>query len=477
MNIWGVSAGGHDASLAILKNNELVFASQTERFSRHKNDKYLNKDIINYGFSYGYPDVIMWYEKPHKRFLRKLIYDREFKYFNPKKYLNKLGLYSKIYFCNHHDSHAAASLYTYGGNAENSLIFVFDAVGEFDCISSYRVINNKLSVIDKVKYPNSLGLFYTCITDLLGFKANEDEYIIMGMASYGDAERYYSKLSDIFFKEELNLNFYLNRGCRGIFSEKELDLYKFDIAAATQKIYEDKLISYIKRVLYENKASKIMLGGGCSLNCTANSKILNLVNDIHIFPHPGDGGASVGSALLYKQNKIDFKNAFLGYKESSILNVSSMIKAISQEGFCFSINEKAEFGPRALGNRSILADPRARGMQNKINDLKGRELFRPFAPCILKEYFSEYFDTLGLTESPYMQYTFKCKKPDLIPATVHIDGTSRVQTVDKNNPLLYKLLKEWYKQTGCPALLNTSLNVKGKPLLNSRYDLREFDIN
>jgi len=311
MNIWGVSAGGHDASLAILKNNELVFASQTERFSRHKNDKYLNKDIINYGFSYGYPDVIMWYEKPHKRFLRKLIYDREFKYFNPKKYLNKLGLYSKIYFCNHHDSHAAASLYTYGGNAENSLIFVFDAVGEFDCISSYRVINNKLSVIDKVKYPNSLGLFYTCITDLLGFKANEDEYIIMGMASYGDAERYYSKLSDIFFKEELNLNFYLNRGCRGIFSEKELDLYKFDIAAATQKIYEDKLISYIKRVLCKNKASKIMLGGGCSLNCTANSKILNLVNDIHIFPHPGDGGASVGSALLYRQNKIDFKNVKL----------------------------------------------------------------------------------------------------------------------------------------------------------------------
>lgn len=477
MNIWGISAGGHDASLAILKNNELVFASQSERFSRSKNDRHLNKDIIDYGFIYGYPDVIMWYEQPVKRSLRKLIYDKEFRYFNPKKYLNNLGLYSKIIYCSHHDSHAAASLYTCKDNAEGSIVFVIDAVGEFDCISSYRVINNKLSVIDRVKYPNSLGLFYSGITDLLGFKANEDEYIVMGMASYGDSDRYYNKLNNIFFKDGLNLNFYLNRGCRGVFNNKELDLYKFDIAAAAQKLYEDKLISYIKKILYNNKTSKLMLGGGCALNCTANSKILSIVSDIHIFPHPGDGGASVGAALLYNKNIINFKNAFLGYKESSIDNVSSMIKKITKDGFCFSVNEKAEFGPRALGNRSILADPRIKGMQNRINDLKGRELFRPFAPCILKEYFSEYFDTMGLSESPYMQYTFKCKRPDFIPATVHIDGTSRVQTVDENNPLLYKILKEWLKQTGCPVLLNTSLNVKGKPLVNSRQDLGELIIN
>jgi len=420
----------------------------------------------------------MWYEKSWKRTLRNIFFDRRFNYISPKKILLKNNIFSRVVQCNHHDSHAAACLYTFNNSAENYLIFVIDAVGEFDCISTYKIIKNKMKIIDKVLYPNSLGLFYSSITDLLGLKANEDEYILIGMASYGNPEKYYNKINNIIFKNEFGHNFYLNRGCVGIIGKDEIISNKFDIAAATQKIYEDKLLRYVKKQMYLNKSSKIMLAGGCALNCSANSKLLNFVDDVYIFPHPGDGVASVGSSLLYNKKNIEFKNAFLGFNQATNNCMSNIVSSIEKNGYCFIVDGKAEFGPRALGNRSILADPRNKSMQDKINEIKGRELFRPFAPCILREYFEEYFYTLGLKDSPYMQFTFKCKKPHLIPATVHVYGTSRVQTVDNNNPFLYKILKSWFKKTGCPVLLNTSLNIKGKPLVNSKKDLSElFDVD
>jgi len=473
MNIWGISAGGHDASVSIVRNNRIVFASQSERFSRIKNDKELSVDLLNCAYSFGNPDVCMWYEKPHKRFLRNIIWDKKINFFNAKKYLENLGILTEIKYCNHHDSHAAACLYTYSGNAENSLIFIIDAVGELNCMSTYIVKNNKLKILDVINYPNSLGLFYSAMTDLLGYKANEEEYIVMGMASYGDPYRFYNRVNDRIFKNGFKHLYYLNRGCRGLFEDNTITRYKFDIAAATQKIYEDKLLSYVKKQLYKYNSKKIMLGGGCALNCTANSKLINLVDDIYIFPHPGDGGASVGAALLYKKKTIQFNNAFLGFQEPD-QSIESVVDKIIKDGFCFVVNGKAEFGPRALGNRSILADPRDKNMQDRINNIKGRELFRPFAPSILLEYFDQYFYSMGIGASPYMQYTFKCKKPTAIPATVHIDGTSRVQTVDSNNPFLYEVLKLWFKKTNCPVLLNTSLNIKGKPLVNSLKDLSEF---
>jgi len=207
VNIWGISAGGHDASLAVLKDNNLVFASQSERFSRVKNDKNLDKNLIKYALSFGYPDICMWYEKSWKRTLRNIFFDRRFNYISPKKILLKNNIFSRVVQCNHHDSHAAACLYTFNNSAENYLIFVIDAVGEFDCISTYKIIKNKMKIIDKVLYPNSLGLFYSSITDLLGLKANEDEYILMGMASYGNPEKYYNKINNIIFKNEFGHNF------------------------------------------------------------------------------------------------------------------------------------------------------------------------------------------------------------------------------------------------------------------------------
>jgi carbamoyltransferase len=477
MVVLGISALHHDASLCLIKNNSVVFASQSERFSRVKNDKELNEDLFHEILKYDSPDHIVWYEKPYKRFLRKIVFDRVFDNtkLNIKKYLNKFIDAKKIYFSSHHDSHAAACLYTSRFNAEGSLIISIDAVGEIYTIVVYKVKNGKLKRVECMYYPNSLGLFYSSFTDLLGLKPNEDEYIVMGMSCYGDSEKYYNFINETCFTgRDIQMNYNFNYGCRNLLSiEAEAD--RFDIAAAVQRIYEERLIGFVKSRMLKYKTTNIMLCGGCALNCSANTKLLELVDNIHIFPHPGDGGSSVGACLAHTQQYVEMKHNFWGYDAGNTLSPESVVQEILARGYSFVINGRAEFGPRALGNRSILADPRSKDMQDKINNIKGRELFRPFAPCILKEYFNEYFDTRGLSESPYMQYTLKCKKPDIIPAVVHVDGTSRVQTVDRNNVFLYRVLKIWQKKTGIPVLLNTSLNKKGKPLINTRNNMIEFN--
>jgi carbamoyltransferase len=389
-----------------------------------------------------------------------------------KKYISNFIDIKKITCVAHHEAHAAACLYTSSFNAEGSLIFSIDAVGELYSIVVYLVKNNTLKCVDRVFYPNSLGLFYSAFTDIIGLKPNEEEYILMGMAGYGDPSRFYKQIKEISQYENVRHNF--NHGCRGVIDMKS-DIDAFDVAAAVQCVYEERLIDYVKTKMQVYRTNNIMLGGGCALNCKANTRLLDFVNNLHIFPHPGDGGSSVGACLAYTKQNIEMKHNFWGYDAGSMLSPESVVQEIITKGYSFVINGRAEFGPRALGNRSILADPRSKSMQNIINNIKGRELFRPFAPCILKEYFNEYFDTRGLAESPYMQYALKCKKPEEIPAVVHVDGTSRVQTVDKNNSFLYKILKIWQKKTGIPVLLNTSLNKKGKPLINTHNNMKEFN--
>lgn len=475
MNVWGVSGLFHDAAISVIKNNKLVFASSSERYSRVKNDKLLNQALVRDALSYGYPDNIIWYESPFKKKLRCLLFDKTLLRYNVKDYLKGFGLFAPVSFTDHHRSHLYSSLLTYPKDIKNILGVVIDSVGEFNTMSIWDVqSDNKIKRLYYRGYPDSLGLFYSAITDLVGLKPLEDEYILMGMSSYGKSRKYYTLFKELFFKNN-SLVFDMRHGCKHLFSKDEILNNKFDIALGAQLIFEEILIDLVKKFQSVTGHKNIVYSGGCALNCRANSLLLDLADNVWIFPNPGDAGASLGAALSYTKQKISVDNMFLGYDAGSIDNVVDIINIIKTDHVVGVINGKAEFGPRALGHRSIFADPRISNIQSIVNNIKGRELFRPFAPIVLKEYSKDYFKINCPNNYKFMQFTAKCTKQNIIPGAVHVDGSSRVQVVDRHTPFVYNLLTEWYKQTGCPVLINTSLNIKGKPLINSLDDMLEFN--
>jgi carbamoyltransferase len=190
-------------------------------------------------------------------------------------------------------------------------------------------------------------------------------------------------------------------------------------------------------------------------------------------PNPGDAGSAIGCVLAHTKQHIKFNNAYLGYDIKGEYPVEELINELKTTGIAGVANGRAEFGPRALGNRSLLADPRGSDIKDRVNDIKRRQRFRPFAPVILSEHYDEHFDGRA---NPYMQFTARCKHPDLYPAITHVDGTSRVQVVEADGSGIRQLLEAWYAETGCPMLLNTSLNIKGKPMVNNLTDAQEFAI-
>ena len=469
--IWGASGGTHDASLCVVRNNELVFASSTERYSRIKNDKNFNNEIFNDAFCYGYPDEIIWYESPRLRQLRNIISD-----YRQPKYpdIDKIFPFkSKIRTCKHHISHLCSALYTAPFTTNKTLGVVIDSVGEFTTTSFWSIDGLEYKKLETKTYPNSLGLFYSAVTQLIGLKPQEEEYIMMGMSAYGNNEKYYEYFKKNFFDQKYNLTVDLRRGCGQLFTRDKIESDKFDIALGAQRVYEEALLYHVKYWLHKTKARNLILSGGCILNCLANSKLPSLVDNIWIFPNPGDSGAAVGAALSYTNEKIELENMFLGHDVGSIIDEERVVNKLKEKQIIGVMNGKAEFGPRALGNRSILADPRNNDIKEKVNDIKGREQFRPFAPIVLEEFAHDVFD-MFTSKSPYMSYAIRCKTPELYPATTHVDGTSRIQTVSTKDGFIYRVLLEWYRQTGCPVLLNTSLNTKGRPLLNKIEDTREF---
>ena len=214
--------------------------------------------------------------------------------------------------------------------------------------------------------------------------------------------------------------------------------------------------------------------GGCALNSSANTLLWNIFDMIWIMPNPGDAGSSLGAAAALYGKHIEWHTPYLGHDLGGTYPILEIVDKILNEGIAAVAVGKAEYGPRALGNRSILADPRDPLIKDKVNMIKQRELFRPFAPVIMADHASKWFDMDF--ESPYMQYTVKCLKPDQVPAVVHLDGTSRVQTVTmEQHPGLYRVLNKFYLQTGVPMLLNTSLNIKGQPLLNDKNDIIRWE--
>jgi carbamoyltransferase len=249
---------------------------------------------------------------------------------------------------------------------------------------------------------------------------------------------------------------------------------RFDIAAAVQAVYEKRLIEFASFAKKKTKKENLVFMGGCALNCSANTKLLDIYNQVWIMPNPGDAGSSLGAAAAIHGKHLSWKGPYLGEKVLGQYPVDSIFEQLVKNKIAAVVSGRAEYGPRALGNRSILADPRDPSCKDLVNTVKEREMFRPFAPVVMEEHVSEWFEIDRPT--PYMQYAVRCRKPELIPAVVHKDGTSRVQTVNKEqHPGLYELLKKWKKYSGVPVLLNTSLNIKGQPLLNDLNDIRNWN--
>jgi carbamoyltransferase len=477
---WGVSFGSHDAALTVIDDNQVKFASHSERFSKIKDDPNLSAELISHAINcYGNPTQVFYYENPRKKKLRYL-QSGQYKHIfesSPKRVLQKFGINAPITYIDHHYSHAAAGYYT--SSFTDATVVVIDAIGEMATTTIWQANGNKIIKKYQQDYPHSIGLLYSSLTQAAGFKPNGEEFIFMGLAAYGKPDYLYEELMNSLIKlndkqplVELRKN--LHKGCIDYIPR---DISPADLAAAGQKMYEvclQKLLSWA----YTNLPSRnLVLMGGCALNCVANSKITewNTWKNIWIMPNPGDAGSSLGACLAGIGNSIVWPGPYLGYNISKEYPVEQIVNYLANDTIVAVANGRAEFGPRALGNRSIFADPRKHDIKNQMNWLKKRESFRPFAAVITEDLAPQFFNMKDFKSSPYMQFVFECKYPEKYPGIAHKDNSCRIQTVSYNqHPQLYKMLNKWYEKSGCPMLVNTSLNIKNQPLVNDECDAYEF---
>ena len=576
MKIIGISCFYHDSAAAIIVNGEIISAVQEERFTRIKHDASFPVNSIKFclesaKLKISDIDAFVFYEKPFIKFERLLetylqkvpfgfesfklsipLWIKE-KLFQRQLILNNLNLIeknssikNKIFFTDHHHSHASSAFYPSPFN--EAIVLTMDGVGEWTTTSVYLGKKNSLELKKEIKFPHSLGLLYSAFTYFLGFKVNDGEYKVMGLAPYGEP-KYTNiiKKNLIDIKEDgsfkLNQKYFNYTTGLTMTNKKFNKLFKMnvrkvndnllqkhmDIAASIQLVLEDIIFLITKNLSKSYGVNNLCLAGGVALNCVANGKILKnkIFKNIWIQPAAGDAGGALGAALIifyehFKKKRIlnlkkdSMKNSYLGpsYSNDEIKEflknnkikykfyskkkdlVSIISKKISKGKVIGWFQGKMEFGPRALGNRSIIADPRSEKMQKNINlKIKFRESFRPFAPIVLKEQVSNWFDFKG--DSPYMLLVSNVKsnkiikiddkkfkglkklylKRSLIPAVTHVDYSARIQTLTKENGLIYDLLKEFNKVTNCPVLVNTSFNVKDEPIVCSPFDAYNCFIN
>jgi carbamoyltransferase len=489
MNYIGISAGFHDAALSVIDGNgNIVFAGHSERYSKQKHDKHLSMGIVEDALTYCNGEAeIHYYERPWMKFLRQVRSGEKPKLSSLSVkdtigtgLLHKLqdGLSGKIHTHNHHLSHAAAGFQT--SPYDDATVVVIDAIGEFDTISIWNAWYDKNGKAQYKKlwgrkYPDSIGLFYSAMTERVGLRPLDEEYILMGMAAYGNpkpVDKMSKELIESYRHVRLRHN--LHTGVSDTFLEGE-DV--MDIASSAQMIAEQLIMNVISKAKSLGGSKNLVYGGGVALNCLANRLLGNYYDNIWIMPNPGDAGSSLGAACIGYGKRVNWTNAFLGYDITGTYPANRIIDCLVTDKIVGVASGRAEFGPRALGNRSLLADPRGTEIKDKVNEIKRRQKFRPFAPVILEEYADSYFDMpRGFSNSRYMQVIARCRHPDLFPAIVHADGTSRVQTVPKDGSGIRELLEKWYVLTGCPMLLNTSLNIRGEPMVNDRKDADRFEI-
>ena len=538
----GISCYYHDSAAALLKDGHVIAAVEEERFSRKKFDDGFPKMAIEWclkeaGITPSQIDSVSFYDKPVLKFERLLdnyiavaprglysFLDTIPKWLHKRLWVkneiknNLKGFKGEIIFPEHHLSHAAYTFYT--SPFEESAILTMDGVGEWSTTSFGSANNNTIKLTHDIRWPHSLGLFYSAFTYFLGFQVNEGEYKLMGLASYGKPKYYdliLNNLIDVksdgsihldmkyfaftYDKVMINKKFSELFGIKPRKEREKTEQIHYDIGASAQKVLEDIILKMVNHVYGKTKTKNLCLGGGVALNGIANYRILKEgpFENVHIPPSPGDAGSAVGCAqylyyIYHKNNRIiesSFakrisENVYVGtsysndeikkFLDSNHITYDSLdrdsllqktAKLISEGNVVGWYQGKMEWGPRALGNRSILADPRRADMKDILNEkIKHREAFRPFAPSILEEYVFEYFDIDR--PSPYMLMVAPVKKPKDIPAVTHVDGTGRLQTVSKEaNPLYYDLILEFYKITGVPVVINTSMNVKGEPIVNT----------
>ena len=541
MYTLGISCYYHDSAAALLKDGKVIAAVEEERFSRIKFDDSFPKQAIDWclkesGISPKNLDSVAFYDKPILKFERlldnyiavapnglysflsvipKWIHKRVWVKDEILKHLK--GFNGTIIFPEHHVSHAAHTFFTSPFN--ESAILTVDGVGEWTTTAFGSAHDTTIELTNDIRWPHSVGLFYSAFTYFLGFKVNEGEYKLMGLSAYGKPKYYdliMKNLVDV--KDDgsvhLNMKYFsftydkvmTNQNFSDLFGitprkeDSNAEQIHYDVAASAQLVLEEILLRMVKHVHKKTGMKNLCLGGGVALNGVVNYRILKEgpFENLHIPPSPGDAGSAVGCAqylyYCHKKNKRKMEqnaemiqnNVYVGPSHSNdeiksfldmnkihhkYLEIDSLLETTAQliaEGNVVGWYQgKMEWGPRALGNRSILADPRNAEMKYTLNEkIKHRESFRPFAPCILEEHLSEYFDID--IPSPYMLFVAPVKKPEKIPAVTHVDGTGRLQTVSKDtNPLYYDLIKEFYKITDVPVLINTSMNVRGEPIVNT----------
>lgn len=569
--IIGISAYYHDSAAVLVIDGKIIAAAQEERFTRIKHDLSFPSNAVSYilkeaGLVGSDISYVAFYEKPFLKFERIIevmhsfvpfgfknfnksipVWIKEKLYLkrNLQKELAALGINTNILFLEHHLSHAASAFYP--SPFKEAAIVTIDGVGEWTTTSISVGKGAKISVLKELKFPHSLGLFYSAVTYYCGFRVNSGEYKLMGLAPYGikeNSNKYKLLLSSNIIDVKDDGSFLLNMDyfnyTRGLtmtsdnkwerllgiprrLPESELCQCYMDLALAAQDLIEEIILKIVQTAKSLTGSSNLVLAGGVALNCVANSKILNsnIFDEIFIQPASSDAGGALGAALgawyIYwgKKREIVYPDAMSGcYLGPSFTNrevgnfitrvgakavelddnslFKNVAKLISEGKIVGWFQGRMEFGPRALGNRSILADPCAADMQKKLNlKIKYRESFRPFAPSVLEEELSDYYE-ISLN-SPYMLLVAKMKKDFLedlprgynslkymeklytkrskFQAVVHVDFSSRVQSVsEKTNPKFHKLLNEFKRISGYGILVNTSFNVRGEPIVCSIED-------
>jgi carbamoyltransferase len=539
--ILGISCYYHDAAACLVQDGLVAAAAEEERFNRDKHHSGFPHHAIRYCLNLArinasQLDYVVFYEKPFVKFNRILEtyisqWPRSFGSFRraiPLWLKNRLNMRKqisreldidedKIFFGNHHLSHAASAFLV--SPFEEAAILTVDGVGEWTTTTIGYGKGSKIRIDKEIKFPHSIGLLYSAITAYLGFRVNDAEWKVMGLAPYGEP-KYVDKFLDIVdIKEDgsfrLNMKYFsyhyspqksINRRFENHFgrpqrqSDQEIDQFYTDIAASGQKVVEDLIVKIASNMYKTYNTDNLTIAGGVGLNSVANWRIIQKTGfkDIFIQPASGDSGGSLGAALgfynltLGRPRKYRMEHALLGpeYTDEEIQGVldsnganyrkiSSEEKLVEETAKMLANNKvvgwfqgRMEFGPRALGNRSILANPKNPDMKEILNSkVKFREKFRPFAPSVTQEEASTYFDIS--IDAPYMLLIPDVypEKRNLLPAITHVDGTARIQMVNKEtNPRYHKLLNAFKKTAGVPILLNTSFNVRGEPIVMNPAD-------
>ncbi len=484
MNYIGISSGFHDAGISVVgSNGDVLFAGHSERYSKQKHDKELSLHLAKDASMYvNGPSEVHYYERPWLTAIRQLRAGQRVD-LTPTKY--RIGKDILKCFGNpgitnhgHHLSHAAAGFQT--SPFEDATVVVIDAIGEIDTISIWDAYYDAKGIAHYKKiwnktYPHSIGLFYSAMTERVGLRPLDEEYILMGMAAYGKPI-HFNSIESLLLENSTNIDFKENLHI-GV-PEGFLDgADNMNLASSAQYLVEYLIKNVMSKARMLGRSCNLVYGGGVALNCLANRFLGDYFEKIWIMPNPGDCGSSLGAAALGYGKKINWQNAYLGHEIPGPYPSNKVIDHLLTDKIVGVASGRAEFGPRALGTRSLLADPRGDTIKDKVNEIKRRQKFRPFAPIILEELAHKYFDMpRNWDDSRYMQVIARCRYPELFPAIVHHDGTSRVQTVPKDGSGIRELLEKWYVMTECPMLLNTSLNIRGEPMVNDRSDADRFEL-